>query len=248
MSGLLTKDKEVVVPGELLAEGMDYLPGFGTYREGENIFSSRLGLITIDGRAIKLIPLSGTYIPKRGDTVLGKVEEILMSGWRLGLNSPYTAVMNVRDATSEFIPKGANLTQYYDFGDYVVCKITNVTSQKLVDVTMRGPGLRRLRGGRVIIINTNKVPRVIGKKGSMVSMVKQATGCRIIVGQNGVIWLSGENPKDELLAVETIHLIASQAHLPGLTDKIKEHLEKITGKKIELLEEAQEGSDKNGIY
>ena len=72
MSKLLVKDKDIVVPGESLAEGMDYLPGNGTYREGDKILASQLGLVAVDGRAIKLIALSGKYLPKRGDTIICK--------------------------------------------------------------------------------------------------------------------------------------------------------------------------------
>ena len=233
MSKLLVKEKEVVVPGECLAEGMDYLPGAGTYRDGEKILASMLGLATIDGRAIKLIALSGRYLPKRGDTIIAKVTDITMSGWILDTESAYHAMLGMAEATSDFIPKGADLTKYFTFGDYMVCKITKVTSQKLVDVSLKGPGLRKLRGGRIIQANTHKVPRIIGKKGSMVSMIKQATDCKIIVGQNGIIWLQGEDPKMEILAVNTINKIAKEAHIPGLTDRIKEFLEKETGRKIE---------------
>ena len=240
MSKLLIKDKEVVVPGECLAQGMDYLPGIGTYRDGDNTFASKLGLVTIDGRALKLISLSGRYLPKRGDTIIAGVKDIVMSGWLVDTESAYHAMLGMKDATSDFIQKGADPTKFFNFGDYIVCKITNVTSQKLVDVTLRGPGLRKLRGGRVIKANTNKVPRIIGKKGSMVSMIKQATDCKIIVGQNGVIWIQGEDPKLEILAVETIKKIEKQAHISGLTDKIKDFLEKKTGKKLQLSTESGE--------
>ena len=111
----------------------------------------------------------------------------------------------------------------------MVMGITNVTSQKLIDVTMKGPGLRKLVGGRIIEVNTNKVPRIIGKQGSMVTMIKDATGCKITVGQNGLIWIDGE-PKMELIAVKTIKKIAQESHLSGLTDKIKAYLEKETKK------------------
>lgn len=234
MSELLTKDKDIAVPGEGLANGMDYLPGMGTYREGETIRASRLGLVSVDGRAIKIIPLSGRYSPKRGDTIIGKVTDVLMSGWRVNTGSAYEALLSLKEGSSEFIPNGADLRKYYGFGEYVVCKITNVTSQRLIDLSMKGPGLRKLHGGRMLEVNCNKVPRIIGKKGSMVSMIKQATDTKIIVGQNGVIWILGEDPKLELLAVETIEKIAAESHKSGLTDKIKEFLEKTTGKKLQL--------------
>ena len=212
---------------------MDYLPGQGTYREGENIFSSRIGLLSIDNRAIKIIPLSGKYIPKRGDTIIAKITDVIMSGWLLDTNTAYHAMLSMKEGTSDFIPKGANLRKYFDFGDYVVCNITNVTSQKLVDVTVKGPGLYKLKGGRVINVNSNKVPRIIGKQGSMVNMVKNATGCRITVGQNGLLWLQGE-PEKEIIAIKAIRMIEKGSHKTGLTDKVKEFLEKETNAKIEV--------------
>lgn len=225
MSKINVNDKEISVPGETLAVGMDVLPGSGTYRESEKIIAKRLGLVIIEGRTIKLIPLSGRYIPKTGDTIICKVIDVGFNGWRLDTNSAYSAMLSMKDATSDFIARGANLTQYYDLGDYIVCKIVNVTSQKLVDVSMKGPGLRKLKGGRIIEVDPNKVPRIIGKQGSMVVMIKDATKCNIIVGQNGLIWIDGE-PINELLAIQTIRKIEKESHTSGLTEKIKEFLEK----------------------
>ncbi len=225
MSEIMVKEKEISVPGETLAIGMDVLPGSGTYRDGERIAANRLGLVALDGRTIKLIPLSGRYSPKMEDTIICKVIDLSFSGWRLDTNAAYSAMLSMKDATSEFIQRGANLTQYYDLGDYIVCKIVNVTSQKLIDVTMKGPGLRKLKGGRIIEVDSNKVPRIIGKQGSMVIMIKDATKCNIVVGQNGLIWIDGE-PMNELLAIQTIRKIEKESHTSGLTDKIKEFLEK----------------------
>ncbi|MDP7323799.1 MAG: exosome complex RNA-binding protein Rrp4 [Candidatus Woesearchaeota archaeon] len=240
MSELKTNDKDVVVPGEILATGMEFLPSYGTYREGDKIFASRLGLFNLDGKVLKIIPLSGKYIPKKGDTIVGQVTEILMSGWRVEIGTAYSAVLGLRDASNDFINKGADLTHYFNIGDLIVTKIVNVTTQFLIDISMKGPGLRRLRGGRLIKVDSYKVPRIIGKQGSMVSMIKQATDCRIVVGQNGSAWLSGE-PAMELLAEKVIRKIEKEAHISGLTDRIKTFLEKETKKKIELR------SDSNGI-
>lgn len=224
MGQLLINNKEIVVPGEELARGMDYLPGTGTYRDNDIIIASRLGLINVDGRALKIIPLSGKYMPKKNDVIIGQIVDITFTGWRVETNSAYPAMLNIRDATSDFISRGADLAQYFNLGDYVAAKITNVTSQKLVDLTIKGPGLKKLQAGRIIFVNTNKVPRIIGKQGSMVGMIKEATGCRIVVGQNGVVWVQGE-PKNELVAIEAVKKIENEAHMSGLTDEIKKFLE-----------------------
>lgn len=231
MSGLKITEKQVVVPGEILAEGMDYLPGEGTYREGDNIRSNKLGLGIIDGRAIKIVPLAGVYTPRKGDVIIGKITDITYSGWVTDTFCAYRAMLSLKDATSDFISKGADLTKYYTFGDLVVAKIYNVTSQNLIDLTLKGPGLRKLKGGRIVRVTPNKVPRIIGKKGSMISMIKDATACQIIVGQNGVIWVSGE-PKEEIIAVNTINKIEEESHKSGLTDEVAKYLSKLTGKKI----------------
>ncbi len=232
-SELLVQDKDVVVPGQVLAKGMEYLPSFGTYRIDDTIRAKQVGLLIVDGKVLKALPLAGQYAPKVNDVVIAKVEDILMSGWRLGLNGPYSAVLPLKDASADYIRKGEDLTNYFDLGEYVAVKITQVTSQNLIDVTVRAPGLRKLEGGRVIKINSLKVPRLIGKRGSMVTMIKQATECDIVVGQNGLVWISG-NPKNETLAYKTVKMVEAKAHVPGLTETIKSFLEKETGKKIAL--------------
>ncbi|MBN1156750.1 RNA-binding protein [Candidatus Woesearchaeota archaeon] len=226
MGELLVKEKDIVVPGDELATGMDFLPDSGAYRDNDKIIATRLGVVGVNGRAIRIIPLSGKYIPKKGDTIIGKVIDVTFTGWRIDTNSAYSAMLSSKDATTRFINRGADLTQYFNFGDYIVAKIITVTSQKLIDLTMKAPGLRKLGEGRVITVNPNKVPRIIGKNGSMVSLIKEATGCTIIVGQNGIVWLSGA-PEKELLAVNTIRMIEKNAHVSGLTEKVSEFLSKV---------------------
>ncbi len=224
ISELLVKERDIVVPGEEIAHGLDFVPSYGTYRNENKIISSRLGLVAIQGQVVKVIPLSGRYTPKSDDVIIGRVIDVGFSGWRLDLNSAYTAMLNVKDATSDFITKGADLTRFFDIGDYVVAKITNVTSQKLVDLTIKAPGLKKLKGGRIILVDSTKVPRIIGKMGSMVKMIKEATGCNILVGQNGVVWVEGP-PEKEIEAIDTIRKIEKESHVSGLTDTIKQYLD-----------------------
>ena len=67
---LLVKDKDIVVPGEVLAKGMSYLPGYGTFRDNDNVIANRLGLLTVDGKVLKTVPLAGRYLPKKNDTII----------------------------------------------------------------------------------------------------------------------------------------------------------------------------------
>lgn len=219
---LLIQEKEIVVPGEAIAEGIDYLPGANAYRHDNKILAKRLGVVSMDGRALKVLPLAGKYVPKIDDKIIVNVYDITLNGWLLNTNSAYNAMLNVKDIP-RFVRRGADLTQFFDIGDYLRVKIVNVTSQKLVDVSMKEPGLAKLGEGRIILVNPNKVPRIIGKSGSMVSLIKDETNCSVTVGQNGVVWIRGK-PDDELKAVNAIKMIEKYAHISGLTDRVTKFL------------------------
>lgn len=224
MGTLFAQEKQIVVPGEVIAEGMDYLPGEGTFRDKNHIIANLLGMVTLSGRLVKLIPLAGKYKPKRDDLVIGRVTDIVSKGWIVDINCAYHAMIGLRDATPDFIPKGADLSKYFSIGDYVMARITMVTSQYLVDLSMRGPMLRKLEGGRIITINPAKVPRVIGKKASMITLIKEKSDCQVLVGQNGIVWLKGD-PKGEVLAANAILKIERDSHLSGLTEVIEKFID-----------------------
>ena len=73
---LYIKNRELVVPGEKLAKG-DYLLGEGTFRKADEIYASVMGLVDTKERFIKVIPLSGKYVPhfKPGKELRERVNE-----------------------------------------------------------------------------------------------------------------------------------------------------------------------------
>ncbi len=225
MGELKVKDKDIVVPGEILATGMDHLPTGAAFREDDALVASQVGIVTIEGRLVKVVPLNTIYIPKRGDLLIGKVVEVGMNGWFVDIGGVNDGVISLREGSDDFIRKGADLSQYYTYGDHVVVTVYGVNKGKQPDLSMKGPGLKKLNGGRILRINAAKIPRVIGKQGSMVSMIKQYTDCRIMAGQNGFVWVSGVDPEKEIMAVEAIKMIETKAHHSGLTDEVQKFLE-----------------------
>ncbi|MEM4678854.1 MAG: KH domain-containing protein [Candidatus Jordarchaeales archaeon] len=91
---------------------------------------------------------------------------------------------------------------------------------------MKEKGLRKLEGGRLVKMAPTRIPRLIGKRGSMINMIKKQTGCQIVIGQNGLIWISGEDPEKEELVIKAIRQIEREAHTSGLTDRIRELISK----------------------
>ncbi|NOZ82040.1 MAG: RNA-binding protein [Candidatus Micrarchaeota archaeon] len=222
-SKLLVKDKQIVIPGEDLAVGYDFLPGRGTFRTGESIRSKVLGQVRLKEKLVNVISLSGVYIPKPGDGVIGVVDDVQTTFWVININSPYKGILLLSEAVKEFVEVSkTDIARYFDIGELIYTKVINVTKSKIVTLSMMDPRAKKLRGGRIVTIIPSRVPRLIGKKGSMIEMIKEKTGCQIVVGQNGVVWLKGER---EDLATKAILEVEKESYTSGLTERIARLLE-----------------------
>lgn len=211
--------RKIILPGEFLDERRGRKIGRGAYFEDNRVFAKVLGIPRIDENMINVIPLSGVYLPYIGDRIVGVISQIETSGWLVDINSPYMAFLPLSEGVGEFVDmQRTDLSRFFDIGDIISCRISKVTKSKTVQVSMRDVGTRKLYGGITIKVTPSKVPRIIGKDGSMVNLVKQKTGCEIIVGQNGVIWIRGEN---KAKAIEVILTIERESHIIGLTEKIE---------------------------
>ncbi|MBI4392518.1 MAG: hypothetical protein HY556_01790 [Euryarchaeota archaeon] len=210
--------KEVVIPGDLVDDSGQLRPGANTYKEGNRIYAMRLGLKAVRGDTVNVISLSGRYDPQRGDMVIGTVVETGPSNWYISIGAPSDVGMHVNDVPWRV--DFGETAKFLNTGDTVLIKIFHVDEIKKVQVTMKDRQCRKLTGGLVFEVAPSKVARIVGRNGSMIGLVKNATSTRMFVGQNGVIWIDGE-PADVALATACIRKIEAEAHLSGLTDSIK---------------------------
>ena len=215
------------MPGELLTEEK-LKAGSGTFMENGKIYAAQLGIKSIRSDFVNVVPLAGQYIPKVGDQVICVIIDVGPSNWLTEINSPYPAPMHINEVPwrVDFGDTG----RYLKVGEVILARILMVDEVKHVQVSMKEHGLRKLQGGQLIEIPHSKVPRVIGRNGSMIQMIKNYTGCRIIVGQNGRIWIDGD-PESISLAVRAIKMIDRDAQCVGLTEKLKEFLENAKNEK-----------------
>ncbi len=217
MSEILKKERDVVLPGEKLVESLDYLPGRNVFREGNDIFAKKVGLVSVLNRVVSVIPFNSVYIPKVGDMVIGEVIDIQSNGWILDIGAPFEAYLPLSGVREFIDTTRTELSKVYGLGDILYGKIHVVNQHNSIHISMQDIKARKFRDGHVIRVNAAKVPRVIGKEGSMVNLIKDKTGCHISVGQNGMIWLAGEY---ELVAEQAIRLIEEEAASEGLTDRM----------------------------
>ena len=225
--------KQLVTPGELLAEG-EYQAGENTYLEGGKIYASRIGLADCDNKRVNVVALRAFYVPKVGDIVIGSVKEVGFNGWTIDIKAPYEAMLRASDVLSRpFKPQNDELSQVLDAGDLIVAKVASYDRAHDPQLTVGEPGLGKITRGQIMHVTPTKIPRVIGRKGSMISMIKQETNCQIILGLNGVILVTGKNPDDEELAMTAIKKIEEESHTTGLTDRITKLLKEEKAKREE---------------
>ncbi len=212
-------ERKVVVPGEVIAKGDDLLPGEWTEKINGEILALKYGLAEEANKLVKVIPLSGVYNARRGNVVIGKVVNITFNGWILDIGTPENAFLSLMEVP-RFVNKD-NLEEVMEIGDTAVVKIWGI-NKRGIDLSLKSRGLGKIEEGMIIKINPYKVPRVIGKEGSMVKIIKDETGCNITVGQNGLILLEGENVEDELFAKKAINFVSDNSFMNGLTEKLQE--------------------------
>ena len=213
-----SKKRVVVVPGEIIVSGEDYLPSEGARREGNDICANRFGLAEEAGRVIKVIPLTGAFIPRRNNQVIGRITNVTMNGWVVDIDWATNAFIPI-DESPRFINK-SEMDQFLAIGDTVSAKIWNI-NQRGIDLTLKGPGLGKLEEGVTFKVASARIPRVIGREGSMIKLIKEHTQCDVAVGQNGVVWLRGETIENELKARKAIERITAKAYVEGLTEQME---------------------------
>ena len=216
---IYVENKDLVIPGQILADD-EYYSGRGTFKENGKVCSSLMGLVSLRNKKIRVIPLKSKYVPKKGDVVIGKINDVRFSMWDVDINSPYSGIL---PAFEVFGREKKELNKVYDVGDVLFLRVVDVDEIKKAKLGLKGRGMGKFKGGIIVDIAPTKVPRLIGKKGSMINMIKDKTNCKIVVGQNGLVWVKGDEDMEQLTK-NIIHLIEAEAHTSGLTNKIKNKL------------------------
>ena len=220
---MIKETREIVIPSQLLGEIKNKKAGYGTFIEKGKIYSEILGVLNADSENINVIPIRGRYNPIEGDFVIGIILEAMASSWLVDINAAYPALLHVNEV--QWDVEFGETERYLNTGDTIMAKVLQVDQEKKLQITLKDRNLYKVKGGNLISVEPSKVPRIIGKKASMISLIKKYTRSRIFVGQNGRIWIDGEG-QDVQKAIEIIELIQKEALSYGLTNKIEDLLKK----------------------
>ena len=189
--------KEIIIPGEKVEDRNYY-----SYEKEDGYHSMIFGLLSKDDTRSRIVPLKGPYRPREGDMVVGVITDVKYGGCVVDLNMSSSAfLLTKRD---------------YNVADVVMAEITRATDSLLLE------NEKRLYNGDILDVSPVKVPRIIGKRSSMLNLLKEGTDCLIFVGKNGRIFIKGDN---FLKAKKAIKKISKEAHTDGLTDRMTKFLQ-----------------------
>jgi len=204
--------KRLVIPGELVTEERKKLGSHVFVREGK-IYSDSMGLVNDEADFASVVPLEGKYMPQQNDVIIGVITAERFAGYSVDINSFYPSFVSKKELREVLKP-----------GSIISAKIMKVNELNEVELG----SIRLFFGGEIIQVSPVKIPRVIGKEGSMLNILRDGTGSNIIVGRNGRLWVKGGNTD---LLRKGILKIDREAHLDNLTNRISGFLNAENGNK-----------------
>jgi len=216
--------RRYVLPGDVITAG-PFRAEQNTTTFGEKIIATTIGISEVYDDAVRVIPLTGKYLPKINDLVIGKVVSHTSLSWELDINSCYVGFLPGQDVFGrDFSAHADELTSKLKNGDLVAARIANFDRTRDPLLTIADRDLGKIDRGELVEISSSKVPRLIGKRGSMIQAIEIATNATITIGQNGWIVIDCDNPEGLLKAKKAIQMVDEQAHIANLTDKIQDML------------------------
>ena len=220
----LESKKRYVLPGDFITTAPLRLQD-NVVLEGKRIISTTIGLSDVSADSVRVISLNGIYMPKMDDLVIGMIQYISGNSWFANINSCYQGMLLGQDVFGRgSYPSTKEMKERLDKGDIIYARIANSDRQREPLISIADKNLGKIDSGELIKISPTKVPRLIGKHGSMIQTIEASTNATITVGQNGLIVVSCDETNGLLKALTAIRMVDEQAHLVNLTDKVKKML------------------------
>lgn len=215
--------RKQVIPGDVIAKGT-YRFGSNIEKRGDEYIALRVGLAEVGRDDLKLNPLTGPYLPRAEDEVIGKVADINGFGWVVDINSCFDGFLPASFVFGrEFSPATHDLSSKFALGDMIGARIESYERSRDPQLSIRGHGYGKIESGEIIKISPTKVPRLIGRRGAMINMISEKTGSDIRVGQNGVVVVNG-TPEGIFKTAKAIRMVEEEAHSADLMAKVEAYL------------------------
>lgn len=208
------RDRDIVTPGQILSDEPK-AAGAYTYVLNGKVYAAVAGVVQFRDSKLNVLPGKAPYKPSENDPVVGIIIDSKPSNFEVDLGWHLVGFLHNPGRKSRLRLR---------IGDVIY---TEVKYSGIRGVFLEG-GQRLVKVDRGLLIRVSpvKIPRIIGKRGSMLNTLTSESGCKIYVGRNGLIAIVGDSPEKELALASAIKMIEEETHLPGLTERVMSHLRK----------------------
>ena len=221
----LESKKRYVLPGDFITTAPLRLQD-NVVLEGKRIISTTIGLSDVSADSVRVISLNGIYMPKIDDLVIGTIQSIFGNSWFADINSCYQGMLLGQDVFGRgSYPTTSEMKERLDKGDIIFARIANSDRQREPLISIADKNLGKIDSGELIKIPPTKIPRLIGKHGSMIQTIEASTNATITVGQNGLIILKCDNSTGLKKSIASIKMIGMAQHDANLEEKIQKFLD-----------------------
>ena len=213
--------KRHVLPGDFITTAPLRLQN-NVVLEGKRIISTTIGLSDVSDDSVRVISLTGVYLPKIDDLVIGTIQYIHGNSWFADINSCYQGMLLGQDVFGRgSYPTKSEMEERLSKGDIIFAKIANSDRQREPLISIADQSLGKIDSGELVKISPAKIPRLIGKHGSMIQTIEASTNISITVGQNGLIIFKYDNSTGLKNAIASIKMIAMTYEDANIEEKIQ---------------------------
>ncbi|MEM0097495.1 MAG: hypothetical protein QXY52_00795 [Conexivisphaerales archaeon] len=207
-----------VVPGDLVARG-NYRIYSNVIKNDDKFYSIFVGSAEVTGGRVRVTRLSGPYIPKIGDQVIGMITDVQPLAATVDINSYINGFIMANAFYKKRIdPSKRDLSEKVRVGDLLSARVNRIERGR--DVSLSLDQRWRVDGDAIFYVSPAKAAYLLKSKSNIISKIKAFTGAGIVMGINGVIVAKGE--KDSIGRItEIVRVIESQVELNGLEDMLK---------------------------
>ncbi|PWN36104.1 uncharacterized protein FA14DRAFT_160976 [Meira miltonrushii] len=202
MMGESESSTRLATAGQAIASSVTFMRGHGAYLSSASVSdgaaplirSSLCGVVRKTNKLISVNSLKTRYAPEVGDLVVGRITDLQPGNrrWRVDVRSRQEANLLL---SSINLPGGIQrrklesdeleMRNYFKEGDLLVCEVQSLFHDGSTSLHTRSLNYGKLRNGQLAIVNPCLIRRL---KSHFVRL--EELGLEIIIGLNGVLWIS----------------------------------------------------------
>jgi exosome complex component RRP4 len=198
--------QSLVVPGQAITEGDDFLRGHGSYikyRYEEDtgarhtvLVSCVAGQVERINKLVSVRPYKGPYGGEVGDLVVGRISAVESKRWKVSMNGSRDAVLqlsavNLEDGEQRMRTHqdALQMRSVFEENDLLSAEIQNIGADGQISLHTRSMKYGKLENGLLI-----EVPAALIKKLAH-HYVTLEWGIDVLIGRNGFIWITRTIPE-----------------------------------------------------